>query len=139
MPLFTARFTAVWEQLVGDQWSLTGRTVTYLADTAKLVNADRYNDQIIVLSAEVSAYQLTWSPLGASAPTSLLMFQSDQPCDVRTNSPTDTTFLSGVQLMYIAGHVSNIYVTTVSQVETRIRLIAAGGSNAALTTTVPLP
>jgi len=139
LALFTARFTAVWEQLVNDQWSLTGKTVTYLADAAKLVNADRYNDQIIVLAPEVSAEQLTWAPLGASAPTSLLMFQADQPCDIRTNGPGDTTFLSGVQLMYLAGHISNIYVTTVSQVETRIRLIAAGGSNANLTTTLPLP
>ena len=139
MSVFTTRFTVVYEQLVDDQWSLSGRTVTYLADSAKLVNADRYNDQIIALSGDLSAQHLQWSPLGASAPGSLLMFQADHPCDIRTNSPTDTVFLSGVQLMYLAGHISNIYVDTGSWATTTIRLIGAGGSAAELSTSLPLP
>ncbi|HEY5866314.1 MAG TPA: hypothetical protein VI542_12345 [Candidatus Tectomicrobia bacterium] len=139
MSVFTARVTVMYEQLVDDQWGLNGRTVTFLVDSAKLVNADRYNDQIVVLSADLSAQHLQWSPLGASAPGSLLMFQADHPCDVRTNSPTDVTFLSGVQLMYLAGHVSNIYVDTGSWATTTIRLIGAGGSAAELSTSLPLP
>lgn len=139
MSVFTWRFTTIAEQCVNDQWGLTGRTTGYLADSAKLVNADRWNDQIIVLGEGVSAQQLSWAPLGASAPGSLLMFHADHPCDVRTNSPADTVFISGVQLMYLAGHVSNIYVTTGSYTATTIRMIGAGGSAAELSTTLPLP
>ena len=139
MSVFTARWTIVYEQLVNDQWGVTGRTTTYLTESAKLINADRYNDQIVVLSGGLSAQHLQWSPLGVSAPGSLLMFQSDHPCDVRTNSPTDTTFLSGVQLMYLAGHISNIYVDTGIWDTTTIRLIGAGGSAAELSTSLPLP
>jgi hypothetical protein len=106
---------------------------------AKLISADKYHDQIVTLDGNQSAVQLSWAPLGVSAPGSLLMFQADQPCDVRTNSPGDVVFLSGVQMMYLAGHVSNIYVTTGSAVATTIRLIAAGGSAAQLSTTLPLP
>jgi hypothetical protein len=136
--LFTARFTAIWEQLIADQWSLTGRTTVFLPNSAKLINADRYHDQILTVSANVSAQALPWAPLGISAPSILLMFQADQPCDVRTNAPGDANFLSGVQLMYLAGHISNIYVTT-GGTDTTIRLIACGGSAAALTTSLPLP
>ena len=139
MATFTAKFTVVYEQLIDDQWSLTGKTVTYLSDMAKLVNANQYHDQIVVFESNLSAQQLSWAPLGVSAPGSLLMFQADRPCDLRTNSPSDTTFLSGVQMLYLAGTISNIYVTTGSYPATTIRLIAAGGSAAVLTTTLPLP
>lgn len=139
MSAFTFRFTGVCEQMVNDQWGLTGRTTTYLADSARLVNADRWNDQVVVVEADVSAQQVSWAPLGISAPGSLLMFQADHPCDIRTNSPTDVVFLSGVQLLYLAGHISNIYISTGSYPATTIRMIGAGGSAAQLTTSVPLP
>ena len=139
MSVFTARITFTFEHLVDDQWSLTGRTTTYLADSAKLVNADLYNDQIFHMESNLSAQAITWAPLGASAPASIVIFQADQPCDIRTNSPSDTTFLSGVQLLYMAGHISNVWVTTGSYPATTIRVIGAGGSAGALTTTLPLP
>jgi hypothetical protein len=138
MPTFTAKFTVVWEQLIDDSWSLTGKTVTYLSDMAKLVNANQYHDQIIVLESNLSAQQLSWAPIGVSAQGSLLMFQADRPCDIRT-SPSATELLSGVQMLYLAGYISNIYVTTGSYPATTIRLIAAGGSSAELSTTLPLP
>lgn len=138
MAVFTARLTAIWETLLADQYALTGRTITYLPASAKLVAADRYADQILALSAALSAQQLSWAPLGISAPGTLLMFQADQPCDIRTNAASDTNFLSGIQLLYVAGHISNIYVTTGSQATT-IHLVACGGSAATLTTSLPLP
>lgn len=139
MAVFSILFTGVWRQAVNDQWGLTGKTTAYLPESAKLVNADRYHDQILILESNLSAQQLSWAPMGASAPSSILMFQADNPCDIRTNSPSDTTFLSGVQLLYLTGHISNIWVTTGSFAATTIRLIGAGGSAATLTTTMPLP
>ena len=138
MSLFTCKFTTVWEQLIGDQWSLTGKTVAYLTDMAKVVNADRYQDRIVVLESNLSAQHLSWAPIGVSGPGTLMMLQADCPIDIRT-SPSGVERFSGVQLMYLAGCISNIYVDTGSYPATTIRMIAAGGSNAELSTTLPLP
>ncbi len=138
MALYTSRITAIFEQMTADQYSLTGRTNVYIPESAKLINADRYNDQILTLSAALSAQQLSWAPLGVSAPSIMLLFNADQPCDIRTNAASDTNFLSGIQLLFMCGHISNIFVTTGSSVTT-IRMIACGGSSAELSTSLPLP
>jgi hypothetical protein len=104
---------------------------------AKVVGADRYNAQIEVLSAELSAQQITIAPLGVSAPGMILLFVADQPVDIRTNAASDTTFLSGVQIMSLTGMVSNLYITTGSAATT-LQLQVVGGSNATLTTSLPV-
>ena len=90
MALYTSRITAIFEQMTADQYSLTGRTNVYIPESAKLINAERYNDQILTLSAALSAQQLSWAPLGVSAPSIMLLFNADQPCDIRTNAASDT-------------------------------------------------
>jgi hypothetical protein len=137
MATFTGRMTFLWEVLQNDQYTLNGRTQTYIPMAAKVVGADRYNAQIEVLSAELSAQQITIAPLGVSAPGMILLFVADQPVDIRTNAASDTTFLSGVQIMSLTGMVSNLYITTGSAATT-LQLQVVGGSNATLTTSLPV-
>ena len=134
---YTGRTTFLWEILTADQFSLNGRTQVYLPLTAKVTGADRYQAQTWTISAGLSAQQLTLAPLGVSAPALLMVFVCDQPVDIRTNAPTDTVFLSGVQVMALTGHISNVYVTTGSAATT-IHLESVGGSNATLTTSLPV-
>ena len=138
MPNFTEVYTLALERFLGDAGAGPGRHIEYLVESAKLVNADRANDQIQVLSADLSAFAVTLAPLGVSAPAMLLMLCTDYPVDIRTNAPTDTAFLSGVQLWAMAGFVSNVFITTGSHATTLL-LKAAGGSAAQLTCTFPLP
>ncbi len=134
---FTSRITAVYETVIGDQYSLSGKTVAYYPIGAKLLGADRQNIQTLALSAGLSAQQIQMAPLGVSAPGMLMLLLSDQPVDIRTNAPSDVVFLSGVTFFVIGGHLSNIYVTTGSA-ETTLHLEAAGGSNAQLLASLPL-
>jgi hypothetical protein len=138
MPVFTARFTTMFEILTGDQWGLGGRTDTLKVANAKLVGADRRNGQIYTLSAGLSAYALTLAPLGVSAPALISILWADNPVDLRTNAPTDTVFLSGVQVFCFTGHLSALYVTTGSAITT-LAHECVGGSNATLTASLPLP
>lgn len=137
MAQYTGRVTFLFEILQADQFALNGRTQVYLPLTAKVVGADRYNAQILPLSAGLSAQQIDIAPLGVSAPAMLLLFVADQPVDVRTNAASDGTFLSGVQIMSLTGHTSNLYVSTGSNVTT-LQLQVVGGSNATLTTSLPV-
>jgi hypothetical protein len=138
MVAFTAKLTTVFETLVGDQFGQAGRTTGYRLDTAKLTAADKWHEQTFVLSAGLSAQPITIAPLGVSAPGILVYLCADMPVDVRTNSPADTVFLSGVQLFQMAGHISNLYIST-NDVDTTVLLKVAGGSNAVLSTSFPLP
>src|ERR1044071_5536438 len=133
MPVFTSRVTTVWESMVGDQFSLNGRVQSYRPDTAKLVGADRANEQTFVLSAGLSAAAISIAPLGVSAPGMLVYFVADRPCDIRVNSPSDAAFLSGVQLLVLAGHLSNVFCST-GGYDTPVLLKVAGGSAATLST-----
>lgn len=137
MPAFSVDFTATYQRMLGDQWSLAGRTIGYYPLGVKLINADKQNVQAFVLSADLSAEALTLAPLGVSAPAMIAMFLADQPCDLRTNAASDTVFLSGVQFMLFTGHLSNLFVTTGSA-ETTIYLEACGGSNAQVIMNLPL-
>ena len=137
MPAFSVDFTATYQTMVGDQWSLAGRTIGYFPMGVKLINGDKQNVQTLIVSAGLSAQALQFSPLGVSAPALMALFLADQPCDIRTNAASDTTFLSGVQFMLFTGHLSNIYVTT-GGADTTIHLEACGGSNAQISMNLPL-
>jgi hypothetical protein len=135
---FTAKLTTVFETLVGDQFGQAGRTTGYRLDTAKLTAADKWHEQTFVLSAGLSAQPITIAPLGVSAPGILVYLCCDYPVDIRTNSPSDAVFLSGVQLFQMAGSISNVYLST-GATATTVLLKVAGGSSAQLYTTFPLP
>src|SRR5262245_718879 len=137
MAQFSGRLTFLWETLQNDQYSLNGRTQTYVPYTAKVVAADRLNNQIIPLSAGLSAEAITIAPLGVSAPGMLMLLCADQPVDIRTNAASDTTFLSGVQIFSLTGHVSSLFITTGSEA-TVLQIQVVGGSNASLTTSLPV-
>ena len=138
MPVFTARSASVWEVLLQDQFGGTGRSTVYQPATAKVTGADRYNATTFILSAGLSAQSVTISPLGVSAPAMLMLLMMDQPVDIRTNAASDTVFLSGVTQWLMTGHVSNLYVTTGSAATT-FHIEVAGGSNATLQASFPLP
>ena len=129
MPNFTEVYTLAMERLLGDAAAGPGRHIEYVVESAKLINADRANDTVQVVSADLSAFPITLAPLGVSAPAMLLMLCADYPVDIRTNAATDTQFLSGVQLWAMAGYISNVFITTGSH-ETTLMLKAAGGSAA---------
>lgn len=137
MPVFTAKLTTVFELLAGDQFSLGGRVEGYRLDTARLTGADRHHEQTFILSAGLSAQAIAIAPLSVNAPGMLVYLCTDAPVDIRTNSPSDTVFLSAVQLFQMAGHISNVYVST-GENDTTVLLKVAGGSGAVLTTTLPL-
>lgn len=138
MPSFTQKVTMAVEKTIQGQAGVTGMTIEYGVHAAKVLNADRANDQIMLLSAGLSAQPISIAPLGVNAPAMLVFLCTDQPVDIRTNAATDTNFLSSVQLWCLAGYVSNVFLTTGSQVTT-VMLKAAGGSAAMLTVTFPLP
>ncbi len=138
MPVFTARNASVWEILTSDQFGGTGKATVYQPSTAKVTGADRYNANTFILSGGLSAQAVTISPLGVSAPAMLILMQMDYPVDIRTNAASDTVFLSGVTQWFMTGHISNIYVTTGSYATT-FHVEVAGGSNATLQASFPLP
>ena len=139
MPAFTGRIGIVYQLLQSDQFAVTGRTVMYLPASMKVTGADRRNGQVWTISAGVSAQALTLNPLGVSAPGMMTLFLADQACDVRFNAASDTTFLSAVRMFVAGANISNVYVTTGSAWDTTILLECIGGSNAQVTTTLPVP
>lgn len=138
MPQFTIRSSSIWEMTTADQFGGAGRTQIYQPGNAKLTGADKYNQTTFILSGGLSAQQVNIAPLGVSAPALLIQLNMDYPVDIRTNAASDSTFLSGVTQWFMAGHVSNIYVTTGSN-DTTFLLQVAGGSAATLTASFPLP
>ena len=137
MPAFSVNFTATYQTMVGDQWSLAGRTIGYYPMGVKLINGDRQNVQTQVISANLSGVSIPLAPLGVSAPAMIALFLADQPCDLRTNAASDAVFLRGIQFMLFTGYLSNLYVTTGSA-DTTIHTEACGGSNAQVTMNLPL-
>jgi hypothetical protein len=138
MPQFTEKFTIAYERMIGDQNGLTGHTTMYDIYLAKITAADRFNDQVLTLSANQSAVSVGIAPLGVTTPAQLALLVADQPVDLRTNSPSDPTCISGVRLFCLAGVLSAVYVTVGSN-DTTVLIRAAGGSNAVLQATFPLP
>lgn len=136
--VYTGVCTSLWEIRHGAQYDLNGRTQVYRPHTMTVLNADRYQSQTWVLSAGLSAEPLTLAPLGVSAPVMMLQFASDQPVDLRTNTASDTTFLSGVQFLVLLAALSNLFVTT-GTAATTIHLELVGGSAAQAVTSLPLP
>lgn len=138
MPQFTARTTSIWEMTVADQFGGPGKTNVYQPASVKLTGADRYNGTTFILSGGLSAQTVTIAPLGVSAPGMLMMLQMDYPVDIRTNAASDSVFLSGVTQWIMAGHISNLYVTTGSN-DTTFHVEVAGGSSTTLQASFPLP
>ena len=138
MPGSTQKVTLAVEKLVQDQWAVTGKTTEYQVFAAKILGVEADQGQTLLLSANLSAQALPLAPLGISNPAMLLVLSTDLPVDIRTNAPGDTTFLSGVRLWAMAGYVSNLFITTGSAVTT-LWLKVAGGSNASLEASFPLP
>ena len=137
MPAFTAKIDSVFQVLQADQFSLGGRTVGYFPSTIRCTAADRRTSQILSVSANLSAQQLTLTPLGGSALSSLLFFLVDNPVDVRFNAASDSIFLSAVRQMTLGGNLSAFFVTTGSTVTT-VWLEMVGGSAAVIQTTLPV-
>lgn len=137
MPAFTARIDSVLQVLQADQFSLMGRTIVYFPTLIKCTAADRRTSQILQVSADLSAYQLTLTPLGGSALSSLLFFLANNPVDVRFNAASDGIFLSAVRQMTLGANLSALFVTTGSNVTT-VLLEMVGGSSAQITTTLPV-
>lgn len=121
-----------------DQFAVMGRTLIYLPMTMKCTGADRRNGSVQTLSANLSAYALNLLPLGGSALSTLLFFLTDQPVDVRFNAASDSVFLSAVRQMTLGANLSALFVTT-GAVVTTVLLECVGGSNATVTTSLPVP
>lgn len=138
MAVFTARITLVFEVLQADQFTVNGRTVTYIPATMKVTGADRRQGQVWTLSAGLSAQALPLAPLGVSAPGKLLFFLADQPVDLRWNTVSDVAFVSAVRMLALGAQVSTFLVTTGSHATT-ILLEVVGGSNATVTANLPIP
>ena len=135
--VYTAISTDTFEVRVGDQYGLNGRTQVFLPNTMKVVNADRYQAQTWAISANVSAQEITLTPLGVSSQALLIHFTADSPVDLRFNSPS-AAILSAVRRLTLMAALSNLYVTTGST-EAMIHVEFVGGSNASVTTSFPLP
>lgn len=138
MPAFTARITSVLEIMQADMFSVMGRTLTFIPMTMKVTGADRRTGSVQTLSAGLSAYALSLLPLGGSALSSLLFLLADQPVDVRFNAASDSIFLSAVRQMTLGANLSALFVTTGVNVTT-VLLEMVGGSNAQVTTSLPVP
>lgn len=138
MPAYTARIDSVLQIIVADQFAVMGRTLAYVPMSMRVLAADRRNSQILTVSANLSAQQMTLTPLGGSALSSLLFFMSDQPVDMRFNAASDSLFLSAVRQITMAANLSALFVTTGSNVTT-VLLEMVGGSAATIQTSLPVP
>ena len=136
--VYSAECSTFWEVKVADQFGLNGRTRTFFPSTMRIINADWYQAHTWQISANLSAQAISLSPLGVSAPGAMLFLVADQPLDIRWNAASDTVFLSAVRQMALAANFSNIYVTTGSNT-TVVHLEVTGGSNASVSTSLPLP
>lgn len=114
-----------------------GRTVAYWVAVATLTGADRRQSQTWILSAGLSAYELTLAPLGVSAPVAELLLLSDQPLDVRLGVST-AAIISAVRMLQLAAQVSSIFVTTPSNTSAKVLMEAVGGSAAGISVSLPL-
>lgn len=128
---FTEKITLAVEKLVHDQWGVTGQTREYAILAAKVLGADADNTQTFVLSGDLSGQAIPIAPLGVSNPSMLTVISTDQPI-------TAVISVTDGRLIIIAGYVSGITLTTGSAVTTTW-LKVAGGSNASLDASFPLP
>ena len=134
---FTMQLTTLYSIAESTTFGVGGRTLTYLPLTIRLTAADRHQAQRHILGADLSAQQLTLTPLGVSAPVALMVFATDQPVDVRLGLAS-APIISAVRQMILGANISSIWVTTGSIV-TKILLEMAGGSGATLDASIPFP
>ncbi len=138
MPTFASKLTIAFERLIGEQWGVAGRITEYRIESTKILGADRANDRLIPLSADLSAYPIPVTPSGLASGPMHLLFTANQPVDIRLNAASDAYFLSQVTTWAMGGYVSTLYVTTGSA-ETVCLLRVAVGSNASQQWSFPLP
>lgn len=133
---FTAKLTQIYERVESDAFGTGGRTVEYRVGTYHVLNADRHHGQTIVISANLSAYPISFPPLGVSAPGLMMRLVFSQPVDLRLQSATDTVILSAVQMLGMRASISALFVTT-SSTPTLMSLDLDGGSAATILMTLP--
>ncbi len=138
MPVFTATITSVLQVMQSDQFAVMGRTVAYFPSTMKATGCDKRTETVQTISAGLSAQALTLAPLGGTGLSAILFLLADQPVDVRFNAASDAIFLSAVRQMTLGANISALFVTTGSNVTT-VLLAMVGGSNAVVTTSLPVP
>lgn len=135
---FTANLHCTTEVLEKDGFGTGGITKNYFTNTVKMTGADRYHEQVHILSASLSAHSIAIAPFGGSVVSeTLVILQTDKKIDVRIGSSTDT-FLSAVQFLAIVTTVSGLFITTGSQTTT-VRTVLIGGSNVGVTIHPPMP
>ena len=114
-----------------------GRTVTYWAALIEVEGATQRESRTLVVSAGVSAQELTLGPFNAANPAALLVLTSDQQVDVRLNAATASA-ISAVRYLAVAAQISALFLTTISNVAApHIALDAVGGSAATVCVTSP--
>lgn len=138
MANFDAQMILQWEITAGDGFGAGGTTVEHRVMTAKVTGADREHHQVHSVSASLSAHEIPIDPLGSGFAMSncMLIVNSDKKIDLRIGDSSNVP-ISGMQLLFLTGVVSALWVTTGSQVTT-VRTTLVGGSGGSLTISPPL-
>jgi len=135
---FTANLHCTTETLEKDGFGTGGVSRSYFTNTVKMTGADRYQEQVHVMSADISALSIAIQPFGGSVVSdTMLIIQADKKIDVRLGVSTNTV-LSAVQFLAIVATISGLFVTTGSQATT-LRTTLIGGSNVGVTVHPPMP
>jgi hypothetical protein len=133
---FTTRITTHFQIMEGDQFGTGGRTTAYEVGSINIYGADRRHAQIVTLSANLSAQQITLPPFDGTNTGSIVRLEMSDPVDIRLHAANDTTYLPGVRQLTMAGTVSALYITTGSTA-TIVHTQVVGGSNVSIVTSIP--
>ena len=134
---FTAIHTQLWEVIEQATAGTGGRTTTYRSGAIRAEGCDRRHTQTYVVSNDVSLVSIALSPLGLDsslASNLLFLLATNQPVDIRFGA--SGTVLSNVRSIAGSFTFSALFVTTGSNAATVLTELV-GGSNAAITTTLP--
>ena len=132
---FDAQVLSTLRILEATTFGAGGRTAVYRVGTMKATGAERYQEQTQKISANLSNFELTLTPITASDPAGILFFQADHAVDLRLNISTAQR-ISGVLQMILAGTLSSIFVTTSDSI-TIVRSNVIGGGT--VVASIPLP
>ena len=134
---FTAIHTQLWEVIEQATAGVGGRTTTYRTGSIRADACDRRQTQTHIVSNDMSAVSILMSPLGLNsslASNLLFLLATNYPIDVQFG--TSGTVLSNVRSIAGSFTFSALFVTTGSNAATVLTELV-GGSNAAITTTLP--
>lgn len=132
---FDAQALSTLRIIEGTTFGAGGRTATYRVGTIRATGAERYQEQTLTISANVSNQEITLTPINASNPGGLLFLQADHAVELRLNA-SNATKISGVLQMILAGTISSLFVTT-SDTATIFRSNVIGGGS--VIASLPLP